>query len=59
MPLRMRTELRKQVDAWASAQFDKPTRSEALRRLIELGLTVKRKTIKSLRPDQLNAENDG
>ena len=55
----MGTELRKQVDAWASAQFDKPTRSEALRCLIELGLTVKRKATKSLRPDQLNAESGG
>ncbi|MHC2332811.1 hypothetical protein [Bradyrhizobium sp. USDA 4454] len=27
------------VDAWAAAQPDKPGRSEALRRLVEIGLT--------------------
>jgi len=29
------------LDAWASAQDDQPGRSEAIRRLVELGLTVK------------------
>jgi hypothetical protein len=29
------------VDAWAAAQEDDPGRSEAIRRLVELGLTVK------------------
>ena len=28
------------VDAWAARQADKPTRSEAMRRLVQLGLTV-------------------
>jgi hypothetical protein len=31
------------VDAWAAKQSDKPVRSEAIRRLVELGLTVKTK----------------
>jgi hypothetical protein len=31
------------VDAWASTQEDQPGRSEAIRRLVELGLKVKHK----------------
>jgi len=31
------------VDAWAKSQDDRPSRPEAIRRLIELGLTVKQK----------------
>lgn len=31
------------VDAWAAAQDDKPGRSEAIRRLVELGLKAKGK----------------
>jgi metal-responsive CopG/Arc/MetJ family transcriptional regulator len=30
------------LDAWASAQADKPGRSEAIRRLVELGLKAKK-----------------
>jgi len=30
------------IDAWASAQDDEPSRSEAIRRLVELGLKAKR-----------------
>jgi len=32
------------LDAWAASQADEPTRSEAIRRLVELGLTVKTKS---------------
>jgi hypothetical protein len=32
------------IDAWASRQKDSPARSEAIRRLVELGLTVKAKS---------------
>src|SRR5215472_11329916 len=32
------SELRNRVDAWAAKQSDKPTRSEAILRLVELGL---------------------
>jgi hypothetical protein len=32
-----------EVDKWAGSQADTPTRSEAIRRLVELGLTVKTK----------------
>ena len=30
------------IDAWAARQDDAPTRSEAIRRLVELGLKVKK-----------------
>ena len=35
--------MRASVNEWASAQVDIPGRSEAIRRLVELGLTVKPK----------------
>jgi hypothetical protein len=39
------------IDAWAAAQDDEPARSEAIRRLVELGLglTVKTKSVPSER----------
>jgi hypothetical protein len=42
--LRLTDEFIAEVDAWAAAQGDEPGRSEAIRRLVELGLTVKRKS---------------
>jgi hypothetical protein len=41
--VRLPPNLGADVDRWASAQDDKPTRSEAIRRLVEIGLTVKTK----------------
>jgi hypothetical protein len=38
--IRLSQELRETVDAWAGKQDDKPVRSEAIRRLVEIGLTV-------------------
>jgi Arc/MetJ-type ribon-helix-helix transcriptional regulator len=38
-----------EVDKWASAQADAPTRSEAIRRLVELGLTMKTRSAPSER----------
>lgn len=38
--IRLSTEIREAVDAWAARQADKPGRSEAIRQLVELGLTV-------------------
>jgi hypothetical protein len=35
--------MRKSVDAWAAAEDDQPSRSEAIRRLVELGLKAKAK----------------
>jgi hypothetical protein len=37
-------ELQKNVDLWAARQPDKPKRSEAIRRLIEAGLTSSKQT---------------
>jgi hypothetical protein len=39
---RLSDELVATVDAWASRQSDKPTRSEAIRRLVEIGLKAKK-----------------
>ena len=42
--IRLSEEFRAAVDKWAAKQDDKPPRSEAIRRLVELGLTVKTKS---------------
>jgi hypothetical protein len=39
--VRLAPALGAEVDKWAGSQADAPTRSEAIRRLVELGLTVK------------------
>jgi len=36
--VRLPPELAGNVDRWAAAQEDAPTRSEAIRRLVEIGL---------------------
>jgi hypothetical protein len=36
-------KLRSHIESWAKQQHDKPTRSEAIRRLIELALAFKAK----------------
>jgi hypothetical protein len=41
--IRLSDEFITTVDAWAVGQDDEPTRSEAIRRLVELGLKVKSK----------------
>lgn len=40
---RLSDEFMANLDAWAAQQADKPTRSEALRRLVEIGLNAKGK----------------
>jgi hypothetical protein len=40
--IRLSKEMRAAVDAWAAAQVDEPGRSEAIRRLVEIGLRVKK-----------------
>jgi hypothetical protein len=42
--LRLPPELTRAIEAWAAQQDDEPNRSEAIRRLVELGLTVKQPT---------------
>jgi hypothetical protein len=39
---RLSDEFIANVDAWAAAQDDEPGRSEAIRRLVEIGLKVKK-----------------
>lgn len=41
--VRLPPETAKAVDDWASKQIDDPNRSEAIRRLVELGLKAKAK----------------
>jgi hypothetical protein len=39
---RLSDEFMATVDTWAARQSDKPTRTEAMRRLVEMGLKVKK-----------------
>ena len=39
---RLSDEFIAKLDAWAGSEADKPGRSEAIRRLVELGLKVKK-----------------
>jgi hypothetical protein len=39
--MRLSDEFIEHVDAWAAKQDDEPVRSEAIRRLVEIGLKVK------------------
>jgi len=47
--LRLTDEFIAKVDAWAALQTDDPGRSEAIRRLVELGLAVGTKALPSQR----------
>ena len=42
--IRLSSEMRENVDAWSARQSDEPGRSEAIRRLVELGLASARRT---------------
>jgi hypothetical protein len=39
--IRLSADIKARIDAWAAKQPDKPSRSETIRRLIELGLASK------------------
>jgi hypothetical protein len=41
--MRLTDEFIAKVDGWAAKQSDKPSRSEAIRRLVEIGLKAKGK----------------
>lgn len=43
MQMRVSDDFIESIEAWAARQPDKPSRSEAIRRLVELGLRAKRK----------------
>jgi hypothetical protein len=55
--MRLSDELIANVDAWAAQQDDQPGRSEAMRRLVELGLKGE-KPIRAIRttPNKLRAQ---
>jgi hypothetical protein len=40
--IRLSTDMRSAVDTWATKQDDEPSRSEAIRRLVEIGLKAKK-----------------
>ena len=40
--IRLSSDMREAVDHWAGKQEDQPSRSEAIRRLVEIGLKVKK-----------------
>src|SRR3954454_13228590 len=42
--VRLSSEMRENVDAWSARQSDEPGRSEAIRRLVELGLASAQRT---------------
>ena len=50
-----------EIDAWAADQTDRPSRPEAVRRLIRQALAMRGTPAEhdGLRPEELNAENDG
>ena len=41
--IRLASELKDKLDVWAAQQPDQPGRSEAIRRLVEIGLKAKAK----------------
>jgi hypothetical protein len=41
--VRFRASVLAEIERWASGQGDKPTKAEAIRRLVELGLKAKSK----------------
>jgi hypothetical protein len=58
--VRILPDLLAQLDAWIAARsHPKPSRPEAIRRLVELGLTLKPNGRRSIEVEDLNAENDG
>jgi hypothetical protein len=48
--VRMAQDARQAVEAWAAMQPDKPSLSEAIRRLVERGLASEPKAVKPRRP---------
>ena len=47
------------VDDWRRRQPNIPSRSEAIRRLVEGALGVRRQAGEGIRPQDLTSENDG
>jgi len=47
--IRLSDEFLEKIDGWAAKQEDRPGRSEAIRRLVELGLAVRTRSVPSER----------
>jgi len=47
LTVRLPPELRSDIESWAKQQKDKPSRSEAIRRLLEFALAAKSKQLPS------------
>lgn len=54
--VRVQAEMAKQLDEWRRTQEDSPGRPEAIRRLVEIGLTASRQSIEQLREAKSHAE---
>jgi hypothetical protein len=54
--VRLPPELSKSVDTWAARQVDKPGRSEAIRRLVGIGLAAQVSTRQSSSKQKLRAQ---
>lgn len=54
--IRLSRDLRAKVDAWATRQDDEPGRSEAIRRLVELGLASSMPVAKTSKKKAAQAE---
>jgi hypothetical protein len=57
--VRLQPDPLRALDKWAAKQSDQPTRAEAIRRLVELGLKSPTKAPKKGRPDQTMKDSDG
>jgi hypothetical protein len=53
--IRLPAQMRESVDAWAAKQADEPGRSEAIRRLVELGLRSDMQTVEQVNEAKLHA----
>lgn len=54
---RFQASLLEAIDSWRKAQDDLPTRPEAVRRLVEIGMTLKRVGLQSQRNAKSTVKN--
>jgi hypothetical protein len=57
--IRLSPDKRKAVEAWAKTALDKPSLSEAVRRLVELGLASARRSVARIRKAREASEMAG
>lgn len=56
---RFQPDLLEAIDLWRKAQFDLPTRPEAVRRLVELGMRGEDSSLDDSAPPALNSARTG